>query len=370
VASVPAPPATAPPRAARAAAGPAIGLAAAALLAGAACSGGAGPARALPPLVVSDRGGALRIYEVDGDRGVATLVGSARADDAAYRDTMPARLPDGRVVFVSDRGGRPALHVTGPDPMAAAIAIPLAAPPMPDASMPDAPTPGAPAPGPADSDPAPFGPGRLVFARAAADGAPRDLHVVDVDGGGLRALTRHPADDGAPCALPDGRTIVFVSGRDGARRLYRLDGDAPDPETTVAPLLADPTAGVAGPAGSSAAGAALADGAPACLADGSIVFSRAASGRPAQIFALGLGGAHPAPRQITDATILPSGAGEPVGLDDGTILLTAGPASGGVSGRGPRYGVYRISRGGYNLSRVTRSGAGYDDLARGLNVGR
>jgi hypothetical protein len=331
-------------------------LVTAALLAGVACSGGAGPARALPPLVVSDRGGALRIYEIDRDLGVATLVGSARADETAYRDTMPARLPDGRVVFVSGRGGRPALHVTGPGSTAAAIAIPLAASPAADA--------------PADSDPAPVGPGRLVFARAATDGAPRDLHMAAVDGSGLRALTRHPADDGAPCALPDGRTIVFVSARDGAPRLYRLDGDAPDPETTVMPLLADGTAGGAWPAAPSGVGAGFADGAPACLADGSIVFARAVGGLPAQLFALGLGGARPAPRQITDAAILPSGAGEPVGLDDGTILLTAGPSSGGPNGRGPRYGVYRISRGGYNLARVTRDGAGYDDLTRGLSLHR
>jgi hypothetical protein len=351
---------------------PAIALLTVALLAGVACSGGPAPARALPPLVVSDRGGALRIYEVDRDLGVATLVGSARADEPAWRDTMPARLPDGRVVFVSDRGGRPALHVTGPGPTAAAIAIPLAAPPAPDAP---APGPGANAAGPADSDPAPFGPGRIVFARAATDGAPRELQVVNVDGSDLRALTRHPADNGAPCALADGRTIVFVSDRDGAPRLYRLDGDAPDPETTVTPLLADATATDATATGAGAAallgaGPGFADSAPACLADGSIVFARAVGGRPAQLFAVVPGGAHPAPRQITDATILPSGAGEPVGLDDGTILLTAGPASGGANGRGPRYGVYRISRGGYNLARVTRDGAGYDDLARGLNLRR
>jgi len=323
------------------------------LLAGVACTGGPGPARARPPLVVSDRGGALRIYEVDRDLGVATLVGSARADEPVYSDTMPARLPDGRVVFVSDRGGRPALHVTGPGPTAAAIAIPFAA-----------------AAGPADSDPAPLGPDRIVFARAAAGGAPRELQVVNVDGSGLRALTRHPADDGAPCALADGRTIVFVSDRDGAPRLYRLDGDAADPETTVTPILADGMPGGAGAAAPDDAGPGLADGAPACLADGSIVFSRAVGGRPAQLFALVPGGARPLPRQITDAAILPSGAGEPVGLDDGTILLTAGPASGGANGRGPRYGVYRISRGGYNLSRVTRDGAGYDDLTRGLSLRR
>jgi len=326
-------------------------LVAGALLAGVACSGGPAPARALPPLVVSDRGGALRVYEVDRDLGVATLVGSARADEPAWRDTMPARLPDGRVVFVSDRGGRPALLVTGPGAATTAIAIPFAAATAPDAI----PAAGASVAAPADSDPAPFGPGRIVFARAAADGAPRELQVVDVDGGGLRALTRHPADDGAPCALADGRTIVFVSDRDGAPRLYRLDGDAADPETTVAPLLADP---------------GLADDAPACLADGSIVFARTVGGRPAQLFAFDPGGARPVPRQITDAAILPSGAGEPVGLDDGTILLTAGPASGGATGKGPRYGVYRISRGGYNLARVTRDGALYNDLARGLSLRR
>jgi hypothetical protein len=206
-----------------------------------------------------------------------------------------------------------------------------------------------------------------VFARSAAAGAPRDLFVAGVDGSGLRALTRHPADDGAPCVLTDQRTIVFVSDRDGPKRLYRLDAGAADPESTLAPLLPDPGSG--GDAGAATRnGAGVADGAPACLADGSIVFSRAAGGRPAQIFAFDPGLPRAAPRQITDATILPSGAGEPVGLDDGTLLMTAGPASG--RGRGPRFGLYRISRGGYNLSRVTKDGAGYDDLARGLDPGR
>jgi len=258
---------------------------------------------------------------------------------------MPARLPDGRVAFVSDRGGRPALYLAASG-SADATGIPL----VPGA--------GSPATGsPVDSDPAPFGPGRLVFARAATAGATRDLFVVGVDGSGLTALTTNPADDGAPCALPDRRTIIFVSDRDGAKRLYRIDAGAADPESTVAPLMPEAPAGVA-------------DRAPACLSDGSIVFARAAAGRPAQIFALDLRLTHAAPRQITEATILPSGAGEPVALDDGSILLTAGPATGGARGRGPRYGVYRISRGGYNLSRVTRDGAGYDDLSRGLDPGR
>jgi WD40 repeat protein len=312
----------------------------------AACGGDPSSPPAARPLVVSDRGGALRIYEIDAGLGVARLVGAPNASDAAWRDTMPARLPDGRVAFVSDRGGRPAIHLAGPD-LTAAAALTMAESATATSS---------------DSDPAPCGRERLVFARATAPGAPRDLWVVGLDGRGIRALTRNAADDGAPCAFGDGRTIVFVSDRDGARRLYRLDGDAPDPESTVTALLPDEI--------SAAAGGTLADDAPACLPDGSIVFARTARGLPSQLVALGPAGASAAVRQITDAIILPRGAGEPVALGDGTLLMTAALSAAREGRTRVLPGVYRISGGGYNLARVTREGAGYSDFTRGLDARR
>lgn len=314
---------------------PAVVLAALVCGCGGARNPAGGDAGTAPYLLVSNRGGAWRVYETGRDGRGARLLGSPRADDASYADSQPWRLPDGAIVFVSDRGGRPALWMCdrgGANPR----------PVFPGAAG---------AAGGFDSDPSAFGADRILFARAgdpAAAGG-RDLHVAKRDGSELRRLTSDPADDAAPCSLPDGRTIVFVSARRGRPELFRLDASAPDPESTVAPL---------GPPE-----AALSDDAPACLPDGSILFARSALRAPSQVFQARLGERGAVTRQITDAATLPYGAGEPVPQDDGTILLTAGP---GPANGAPRFAVYGISGGGYNLARVTRERAGYEDLTRRL----
>ncbi len=302
---------------------------------GGARHGAAGPS-APADLVVSNRGGAWRVYELAAEGG-ARLVGSPRADGPAYEDRQPARLPDGTIVFTSNRSGPDALYLAA---TGAATARPLFSAPEETG-------------GGADSDPAACGADRIVFARAAAaapgagDGD-RDLYLAARDGRGVQRLTRDPADDGAPCALPDGRTIVFASVRQGTRRLYRLDSAAADPEATVALLLPPVDA---------------ADDAPACLADGSILFARTLPGAASQIFLVRFGEHGPVTRQITEAATLPYGAGEPVSAAAGSLLLTAGP---GPAKGGPRYAVYGISGGGYNLARVTRERAGYEDWTRRL----
>jgi hypothetical protein len=295
---------------------------------------GATGAIAAAHLVVSNRGGAWRVYELAAEGG-ARLIGSPRADDPAYEDRQPARLPDGTIVFTSNRDGTEALYLAD---RGAASARPLFSAPEETRGV-------------ADSDPAPCGTDRIVFARAADAAtvtADRDLYLSGRDGRGLRRLTRDPADDGAPCSLPDGRTIVFASARQGTRRLYRVDSAAQDPETTVAPLL-PPTDAT--------------DDAPACLPDGSILFARSLPGAAPQIFLARFGERGPVTRQITEAATLPYGAGEPVAAAEGTLLLTAGP---GPAKGGPRYAVYGISGGGYNLARVTRERAGYEDWTRRL----
>ncbi|HYV85062.1 MAG TPA: hypothetical protein VFB49_04040 [Patescibacteria group bacterium] len=297
-----------------------------------------------PPLVVSDRGGAIRIFELAERGTTARLVGSPRADDRSYADMLPVRLLDGRIAFVSDRGGRRSIYLTSSGSVTASPLLPPSVP------------------GGDDSDPAPLGPDRIVFARGSTPGdaaaagnaasPARDLWSVALDGTGSHALTRDPADDGAPCALPDGRTIVFVSVRRGSPQLFRLDAAAPDPESTVAPLF-EQTPGDA-------------DTAPACLPDGTLLFARRAGARPPQIFHFAPDAGGAGARQVTDAGILPAGASEPVFLTDGTLLLTAGPGK-GPDGR-PRFAVYRIAEGGYNLVRLTRDQAGYNDLARLLDT--
>jgi hypothetical protein len=281
-------------------------------------------------LIVSNRSGAWRLYALD-PSGTARLLGADPGDGSAYDDVQPARLPDGTLAFARVRAGRSALFRADAD---GANARPLFAT-------------GA---EPSDSDPAPLGRDRIVFARGDGTGA-RDLYAARLDGSALLRLTRHPADDGAPCGLPDGRTVVFVSRRPDRPRIFRLDADAPDPDATTVPLLPD--------------GAADAESAPLCLGDGSVVMALALSGHPAQLFEFVTSKGRSGLRQITEGAILPYGAGEAVEAADGGILLTAGPLP---EGRGPRFAVYEIARGGYNLARRSRPNAGYEDCTRRLSA--
>jgi Tol biopolymer transport system component len=291
-------------------------------------SGTTGHGGATENLIVSNRSGAWRLYALDAS-GTARLLAGDGDDASAHDDAQPARLPDGAIVFARVRGGRSALFRADAD---GTHARPLFAG-ADEAS---------------DSDPAPLGRDRIVFARGDGTG-PRDLFAARLDGAAPVRLTRHPADDGAPCALPDGRTVVFVSRRMDRPQIFRLDADAPDPDATAAPLLPD---------GDDAA-------APLCLADGSIVLALQRSGHPAQLFEFVTSKGRSGLRQITEGSILPYGAGEPVEAADGGILLTAGPLP---EGRGPRFAVYEIARGGYNLARVTRSNAGYEDRTRRVSA--
>jgi hypothetical protein len=322
---------------------------------GAGAPGGAVPGASVADVIVSNRSGAWRLYALDPAGGTARLLGaggdegssrepaSARDQGSAREDAQPARLPDGTIVFASLRAGRSALYRVDADGTGARPLFASAAE-------------GAGGAAPSDSDPAPLGRDRIVFARDDGSGA-RDLYAARIDGSDLVRLTRHPADDGAPCALPDGRTVVFESRRLDRPRIFRLDAQAADPEAGAALLL---------PEGALGAGVMIdAETAPLCLGDGSVVMALALSGRPAQLFEFATSKGRSGLRQITEAAILPHGAGEPVAAADGGILLTAGPLP---EGRGPRFSVYEIARGGYNLTRRTRPNAGYDDRTRRLSA--
>jgi tetratricopeptide (TPR) repeat protein len=52
-----------------------------------------------------------------------------------------------------------------------------------------------------------------------------EVYVVNLDGSGLRRLTRDPADDGLPCWSPDGRYLAFVSNRDGSWAVWIMRPD-------------------------------------------------------------------------------------------------------------------------------------------------
>ena len=206
-----------------------------------------------------------------------------------------------------------------------------------------------------------------MFARGepgAPPGAPRDLYALRLDGTGMTRLTRDPADESAPSASGDGRSVAFVSNRSGADRIYLIpDIDASDPEAGAVCLSdLDPPRPSPG-----AEGGESSDGAPAFLPDGSIVFRRAPEGGVPHLYIMGRGGARAGLRQITDSLTLPFGASEPVVPDEGTILFDTGPVYDRAKRGAPvRFAVYRIAVGGFNLTRLTREHATYRDYTRHL----
>lgn len=302
----------------------------------------------LPVLLVSDRSGALRIYEDGGDGG-ARLLARGGTEDRSTRDSMPARLPDGRIAFVSDRDGSPGIYLAAQDGGVKRLTV----------DPPERPA--------VDSGPAPLGRDRIVFARGAPDPAmppgPRDLYALRLDGSGETRLTRDPSDDRAPSASADGRSVVFVSDRTGTARIHLIpDVDAADPDASAV-CLSDFELPRSSPGGRPSA-----DGAPAFLPDGSIVFSRTPSEGVPHLYVMGRQGARAGLRQITDSVTLPYGASEPVVLDERTLLFTTGPIADKERPLGPaRFVVYRIALGGFNLTRVTRNQAPYADFARHLD---
>jgi len=66
------------------------------------------------------------------------------------------------------------------------------------------------------------------------DRPPRNLWIMDRDGGNRRRLTTGPYTDERPCLSPNGREIVFVSNRSGHLNLWRLE-----PETDALTQLTD-----------------------------------------------------------------------------------------------------------------------------------
>ncbi len=70
-------------------------------------------------------------------------------------------------------------------------------------------------------------PGAERIERMSAQGFPpahltSNLFVMHTDGHGLRRITHGPCQDQRPCFSPDGETLVFVSNRSGAMRLWSV----------------------------------------------------------------------------------------------------------------------------------------------------
>ena len=66
--------------------------------------------------------------------------------------------------------------------------------------------------------------GRTIVFVSWRDGN-GEVYAMDADGSGPRNLTQHPAKDVRPAWSPDGRRIAFVSRRDGQSEIYVMNAD-------------------------------------------------------------------------------------------------------------------------------------------------
>jgi WD40 repeat protein len=146
------------------------------------------------------------------------------------------------------------------------------------------------------------GAGRLVYV-SDRDGN-SEVYISDTLTTLSQRVTNSSAEDSHPALSPDGSTIVFVSNRSGAPRLWSVAAPAPDATTFDVPAAL-------------ATGSAteIPEGAPAWSPDGStIAFSSARSGT-SQIFTIpAAGGA------AVELTTEPGGAFSPAWSGDGQTI--------------------------------------------------
>jgi Tol biopolymer transport system component/DNA-binding winged helix-turn-helix (wHTH) protein len=69
--------------------------------------------------------------------------------------------------------------------------------------------------------------GKIVYASLA--GGNQDIWIMNADGSGQKQLTADAGKNANPVVTPDGRYIVFVSGRTGAFHIWRMNIDGTDP---------------------------------------------------------------------------------------------------------------------------------------------
>lgn len=144
--------------------------------------------------------------------------------------------------------------------------------------------------------------GRLVFT-SNRDGN-SEVYIADTLATATRRVTNSGAEDAHPALSPDGSTIVFVSNRSGAPRLWSVPAPALD-----ATLFDVPTALATG------SSTAIPEGAPAWSPDGTtLAFSSTRSGT-SQIYTMPAAGGSPV-ELTTDA----GGAFSPAWSSDGNTI--------------------------------------------------
>jgi WD40 repeat protein len=146
------------------------------------------------------------------------------------------------------------------------------------------------------------GAGRLVYA-SNRDGN-SEVYVADSLASVSRRVTNSTADDAHPALSPDGSTIVFVSNRSGAPRLWRVPAPALDATMFDVPVAL-----------STGSATEIPEGAPAWSPDGTtLAFSSARTGT-SQIFTIpAAGGA------AVELTTEAGGAFSPAWSGDGQTI--------------------------------------------------
>src|SRR5690606_16649666 len=69
--------------------------------------------------------------------------------------------------------------------------------------------------------------GRIVYS-SLASGA-QDLWIMNGDGSGQKQLTAESGSNFEAAVTPDGRYIVYTSGREGGHNIWRMDIDGGNP---------------------------------------------------------------------------------------------------------------------------------------------